>query len=104
MAAWKGGGDVTEEEFIPQHRILCFRRKENGVKMWDRKEKVDLLFGSGYGAGKVALDKGEGKELNEAPAQGELEGGVENKDEEVISDNVEEDLTDEEEEKANLRE
>lgn len=49
VAMWKGGGDVTDEEFIPQHRILYFRRKTDGVKVWDRKQRTDLLFGSGNG-------------------------------------------------------
>lgn len=49
VAMW--GGDITEEDFIPQHRILYFRRKEDGVRVWDRKERVDMLFGSGNGNG-----------------------------------------------------
>jgi uncharacterized protein (UPF0248 family) len=44
---WKG--DVTDDDFIPQHRILYYRRKEDGVKVWDRAERLDLLFGSGKG-------------------------------------------------------
>lgn len=50
VAMWKGGGDVTDEEFIPQHRILYFRRKGDGVRVWDRKKRVDLLFGTGDGS------------------------------------------------------
>lgn len=57
VALWKGGGDVTEEEFIPQHRILYFRRKDDGVRVWDRKERVDLLFGSGQGDGDGQKEK-----------------------------------------------
>lgn len=49
VAMWKGSGDVTEDEFIPQHRILYFRMKENEARVWDRKARVDLLFGSGNG-------------------------------------------------------
>lgn len=45
VTLWKG--DVTDEEFIPQHRILYFRRKLDGVKVWDRAERLDMIFGSG---------------------------------------------------------
>lgn len=59
VTAWTGGGDFTEEEWIPQHRILYFRRKgENGEKVWDRKERIDLLFGSGFGGGSKGEVKG----------------------------------------------
>ena len=48
MALWKGGGDVTDEEWIPQHRILYFRRKGNdGEMVWHRGQRLDNLFGSG---------------------------------------------------------
>ena len=46
LQSWKGG-DVTDEDFIPQHRIAWFRRDEDGVKVWDRSERLDLIFGSG---------------------------------------------------------
>lgn len=52
VTLWKG--DVTDEEFIPQHRILYFRRKADGVKVWDRAERLDLVFGSGKGASSEA--------------------------------------------------
>ncbi|KAI4204201.1 MAG: hypothetical protein LQ350_001392 [Teloschistes chrysophthalmus] len=42
---------VEEEEFIPQHRTLSFKRVSDGVKVWDRVEKIDLIFWTGYGAG-----------------------------------------------------
>nr|KMM72497.1 hypothetical protein CPAG_08791 [Coccidioides posadasii RMSCC 3488] len=42
---WKT--EQTDEEFIPQHRILYFRRKSDGVVIWDRESKKDLVFGSG---------------------------------------------------------
>jgi uncharacterized protein (UPF0248 family) len=42
---WKS--EQTDEEFIPQHRILYFRRKSDGVLVWDRKARRDDLFGSG---------------------------------------------------------
>lgn len=61
VKSWTGGADFTEEEWIPQHRILYYRRKgENGEKVWDRKERIDLLFGSGIGDG----SKGEAKGAN----------------------------------------
>ena len=49
VSSWKGGGDFTDEEWIPQHRILYFRRKgdEPGRKIWDREKRLDRLFGSG---------------------------------------------------------
>lgn len=40
---WKA--EQTDEEFIPQHRILWFRRKGDGVVVWDRKTRTDLVFG-----------------------------------------------------------
>lgn len=39
--------EQTDEEFIPQHRILYFKRKSDGVIVWDRRSRVDTLFGSG---------------------------------------------------------
>lgn len=50
VSAWKGGvADFTDEEWIPQHRIMYFRRKgeEAGRRVWDRKTRLDRLFGSG---------------------------------------------------------
>lgn len=62
VTSWTGGGDFTEEEWIPQHRILYFRRKgENGEKVWDRKGRIDLLFGSGFGDGSKGEVKGANK-------------------------------------------
>lgn len=45
LDAWKS--EQTDEEFIPQHRILYFKRKSDGVLVWDRKERRDTVFGSG---------------------------------------------------------
>ncbi|KAI0486173.1 hypothetical protein F4859DRAFT_469331 [Xylaria cf. heliscus] len=45
LDAWKS--EQTDEEFIPQHRILYFKRKSDGVVVWDRKERRDTVFGSG---------------------------------------------------------
>lgn len=42
---WKA--ELTDEAFIPMHRILYFRRKSDGVRIWDRETKTDLLFNSG---------------------------------------------------------
>ena len=52
VSSWKGGGDFTDEEWIPQHRILYFRRKDEGDerKIWDRATRLDRLFGSGIAA------------------------------------------------------
>ncbi|KAI4253076.1 MAG: hypothetical protein LQ352_003920 [Teloschistes flavicans] len=38
---------VEEEEFIPMHRILYFKRVSDGKHMWDRGDKIDLFFGTG---------------------------------------------------------
>ncbi|KAK3306669.1 2'-5' RNA ligase superfamily-domain-containing protein [Chaetomium strumarium] len=43
LEAWKS--EQTDEEFIPQHRILYFRRKSDGRKIWDRRTRWDELFG-----------------------------------------------------------
>ncbi|KAF8517850.1 hypothetical protein JB92DRAFT_3095335 [Gautieria morchelliformis] len=42
---WKR--DVEHEDFVPFHRVMHFRRKGDGVLIWDRRNKVDLMFGSG---------------------------------------------------------
>ena len=50
VSAWKGGVvDFTDEEWIPQHRIMYFRKKgdEEGRRVWDRVTRLDRLFGSG---------------------------------------------------------
>ena len=50
VSTWKGGvADVTDEEWIPQHRIMYFRKKgdEEGRRVWDRATRLDRLFGSG---------------------------------------------------------
>ncbi|KAI5921673.1 hypothetical protein F4810DRAFT_328616 [Camillea tinctor] len=51
---WKT--EQTDEEFIPQHRILYFKRKSDGVIVWDRKERRDAIFGSGFGNGSSGND------------------------------------------------
>lgn len=45
LAEWKS--EQTDEEFIPQHRIAYFKRRSDGVVVWDRGMRVDLVFGSG---------------------------------------------------------
>jgi uncharacterized protein (UPF0248 family) len=42
---WKS--EQTDEEFIPQHRILYFKRKSDGEVIWDRRTRKDIVFGSG---------------------------------------------------------
>ncbi|KAK4465264.1 2'-5' RNA ligase superfamily-domain-containing protein [Cladorrhinum samala] len=39
---WKG--EQTDEEFIPQHRILYFKRKSDGRIVWDRRTRWDEVF------------------------------------------------------------
>ena len=46
LQSWKGN-DVTDEEFVPMHRVLYYKRDADGVKVWDRRERLDLIFGSG---------------------------------------------------------
>lgn len=45
LGDWKS--EQTDEEFIPQHRIAYFKRRSDGVLVWDRAARVDLIFGSG---------------------------------------------------------
>jgi len=49
LEAWKG--DSSEEEFVPGHRILWFRRVSDGILVWERERRVDMVFGSGNGRG-----------------------------------------------------
>jgi poly(A) polymerase Pap1/uncharacterized protein (UPF0248 family) len=49
LGNWKS--EQTDEEFIPMHRIVWVRRKgEEGEKVWDRRSRVDHIFGSGTGS------------------------------------------------------
>lgn len=79
---WKGG-DVTDEEFIPQHRILYFRRASDGVRVWDRKRRLDVVFGSGVPRGLTEENEDGGKDSDvngdtaEAEVEDEDDGGVE---------------------------
>lgn len=45
LDTWKG--EQTDEEFIPQHRILYFKRRSDGVVVWERRTRKDEIFGSG---------------------------------------------------------
>ncbi|KAI0404186.1 hypothetical protein F4802DRAFT_256550 [Xylaria palmicola] len=56
LDAWKS--EQTDEEFIPQHRILYFKRKSDGTVVWDRKERRDTVFGSGIGGGISSVNAG----------------------------------------------
>ncbi|KAM0354114.1 hypothetical protein ACHAPU_001149 [Fusarium lateritium] len=42
---WKS--EQTDEEFIPQHRILYFKRRNDNVIVWERRKRIDDIFGSG---------------------------------------------------------
>jgi uncharacterized protein (UPF0248 family) len=54
LEKWKT--EQTDEEFIPQHRILYFRKKFNdegdgkGELVWERATRIDKVFGSGASA------------------------------------------------------
>ncbi|KAK5051329.1 hypothetical protein LTR84_002981 [Exophiala bonariae] len=42
--------EVTEEDWIPQHRIKYFKRVSkdgNSEVVWDRDQRIDKIFGSG---------------------------------------------------------
>ncbi|GKU15138.1 unnamed protein product [Fusarium langsethiae] len=45
MEHWKS--EQTDEEFIPQHRILYFKRRADNVIVWERRTRTDDIFGSG---------------------------------------------------------
>ena len=45
LELWKT--EQTDEEFIPQHRILYFKRRSDNVIVWERRTRTDDLFGSG---------------------------------------------------------
>ncbi|KAG9251807.1 uncharacterized protein F5Z01DRAFT_251728 [Emericellopsis atlantica] len=42
LGQWKS--DYTDEEFIPQHRILYFRRLSDGAIVWERRTRLDTIF------------------------------------------------------------
>jgi uncharacterized protein (UPF0248 family) len=46
LTSWKK--ELSDEEFIPMHRVVYFREKGvEGNIVWDRRTRVDLIFGSG---------------------------------------------------------
>ncbi|KAJ5925838.1 hypothetical protein N7454_007348 [Penicillium verhagenii] len=45
--SWKK--ESTDEEFIPQHRVLCIRQIDGKI-VWDRRRRIDLIFKSGNSA------------------------------------------------------
>lgn len=53
LEKWKT--EQTDEEFIPQHRILYFKKSSGdngkGELVWERATRLDMVFGSGAGAG-----------------------------------------------------
>lgn len=55
IGLWKWKTEQTDEEFIPQHRILYFKKRSGddlqGDVIWERATRVDKVFGSGVGAG-----------------------------------------------------
>ncbi|KAH8689073.1 DUF455 domain protein [Talaromyces proteolyticus] len=42
---WKS--EQTDDEFIPMHRVLYFKRRSDGERVWDREKRIDLIFNSG---------------------------------------------------------
>lgn len=53
LERWKT--EQTDEEFIPQHRILYFKKRgeDGGAEVvWERATRIDKIFGSGLGTGK----------------------------------------------------
>ncbi|KAF7134079.1 hypothetical protein CNMCM5793_005708 [Aspergillus hiratsukae] len=48
LSSWKK--DLTDEEFIPQHRILYIKHKSDGEIVWDKRRRTDKIFLSGNSA------------------------------------------------------
>ena len=48
LGSWKR--DLTDEEFIPQHRIIYIKRKSDGEVVWDKRRRIDKVFLSGNSA------------------------------------------------------
>ncbi|KAL4944425.1 hypothetical protein BDV06DRAFT_187290 [Aspergillus oleicola] len=48
LNSWKR--ESTDEEFIPQHRILYIKRKSDFEIVWDRRRRIDQIFKSGNSA------------------------------------------------------
>lgn len=45
--SWKK--ESTDEEFIPQHRVLYIRHVDGEI-VWDRRRRIDKIFNSGNSA------------------------------------------------------
>lgn len=74
VSSWKGGGDFTDEEWIPQHRIVYFRKKsdDSGRKVWDRAARLDRLFCSGVVADEQEPDpSNKGESCADTPKEDE---------------------------------
>ncbi|KAM3505523.1 hypothetical protein MY11210_007939 [Beauveria gryllotalpidicola] len=54
LVQWKT--EQTDEEFIPQHRILYFKRRGDDRVVWERKTRIDRIFGSGVVAADGAME------------------------------------------------
>lgn len=52
---WSFDG-VEEEEFIPLHRVVYFKRISDGHIVWHRENRVDEIFWSGISAEKGASE------------------------------------------------
>ncbi|KAL1636297.1 hypothetical protein SLS56_001277 [Neofusicoccum ribis] len=46
--------ESTAEDWIPLHRVSYVKRRRDGVLVWWREGRVDLVFGSGNGTGSEA--------------------------------------------------
>ena len=93
VSAWKGGvADVTDEEWIPQHRIMYFRKKgdEEGRRVWDRATRLDRLFGSGV-APVPALEERRisprvpTEKPKEKPEEGDVDGETDDHEDREVS-------------------
>ncbi|KAF9885535.1 leukocyte receptor cluster (LRC) member 9 [Aspergillus nanangensis] len=47
---WRQTRESTDEEFIPQHRILYIKRRSDNDIIWDRRRRIDKVFLSGNSA------------------------------------------------------
>ncbi|KAL5530532.1 hypothetical protein ACEPAF_6790 [Sanghuangporus sanghuang] len=45
LKSWRK--QIEDENFIPFHRIVHFRCRSTGELIWDRRTKLDRVFGSG---------------------------------------------------------
>ncbi|KAK6329947.1 hypothetical protein TWF718_003374 [Orbilia javanica] len=42
---WKT--EMSDEEFVPMHRVVYFKERKTGEILWDREKRIDKIFGSG---------------------------------------------------------